>query len=62
MVKKNISVFGDDCEIEIPNEVIDCTSLTYFDELEEQCWKLCKKYLKYFGIKNRKIIYEENIL
>ena len=42
--------FGDDCQIVIPKEPIDCSKLGYFDELESECWDLVKGYLAKFGI------------
>ena len=42
--------FGDDCQIVIPKEPIDCSKLGYFDELESDCWDLVKGYLAKFGI------------
>ena len=42
--------FGDDCQIVIPKEPIDCSKLGYFDELEGGCWDLVKGYLAKFGI------------
>lgn len=50
-MKKIISNFGDDCEISFPATIIDCGTLGHFDSSEEACWKLCKKYLEFFGIK-----------
>lgn len=48
--QKRVVSFGDECEIEIPNEPIDCSSLGYFDELEDECWNLVKAYARQFGI------------
>ena len=42
--------FGDDCQIVIPKEPIDCSKLGYFDEMEYECWALVKGYLAKFGI------------
>lgn len=42
--------FGDDCQIVLPNEPIDCSRLGYFDTLEYECWDLVKKYCDHFGI------------
>lgn len=42
---------GDDCQIVLPNEPVDCFSLGYFDELEEECWDLVKSYCARLGIK-----------
>ena len=42
--------FGDDCQIVIPKEPIDCSKLGYFDELEGECWELVKGYLAKLGI------------
>ena len=42
--------FGDDCQIVIPKEPIDCSKLGYFDELESDCWDLVKGYLAKLGI------------
>ena len=43
--------FGDDCEIVLPKEPIDCSRLGYFDELEDECWHLVEKYCEHFGIR-----------
>lgn len=45
-----VADFGDDCQIIIPNEPIDCSKLGYFDELESDCWDLVKGYLAKLGI------------
>ena len=42
---------GDDCEIVLPEKPIDCSELTYFDELEYECWHLMEKYCERMGIK-----------
>ena len=42
---------GDDCQIVLPDEPVDCSSLGYFDELEEECWDLVKSYCARLGIK-----------
>lgn len=42
---------GDEHEIKIPEEPIDCSELECFDELEESCWTLFKSYCEYLGIK-----------
>lgn len=42
---------GDECEILLPEEPIDCSSLTYFDNLEYDCWDLVEKYCEHLGIK-----------
>ena len=42
---------GDDCQIVLPDEPVDCSSLGYFDELEEECWDLVKSYCSRLGIK-----------
>lgn len=42
--------FGDEHSIKLPDEPIDCTPCTYFDELENDCWELVKKYSSAFGI------------
>ena len=42
---------GDDCKIVLPDEPVDCSSLGYFDELEEECWDLVKSYCSRLGIK-----------
>ena len=49
--KENIQPFGDECEIDIPDEPIDCSDLNYFDELEYDCWDLISQYANKFGIK-----------
>lgn len=41
---------GDECEIVIPEDTIDCTDSAVFDELEEECWNLVMKYCDAFGI------------
>ena len=48
--KGKVVDFGDDCQIVIPKEPIDCSKLGYFDELESECWNLVKGYLAKFGI------------
>ena len=45
-----VADFGDDCQIVIPKEPIDCSKLGYFDELESDCWDLVKGYLAKLGI------------
>ncbi len=45
-----VANFGDDCQIVVPNEPIDCSKLGYFDELEGECWELVKGYFAKFGI------------
>lgn len=42
---------GDDCLIVLPDEPVDCSSLGYFDELEEECWDLVRCYCARLGIK-----------
>lgn len=42
---------GDEHELMIPKEPIDCSQLECFDELEESCWDLFKSYCEYFGLK-----------
>ena len=42
--------FGDDCQIVLPDEPIDCSRLGYFDTLEYECWDLVKKYCEHLGI------------
>lgn len=42
--------FGDGCQIKLPEKPINCSSLGYFDELEEECWRLVKQYCATFGI------------
>jgi len=41
---------GDEHEVKIPKEPIDCSQLECFDELEESCWSLFKYYCEYLGI------------
>ena len=41
---------GDECEIVLPEEPIDCSSMTYFDNLEHDCWDLVEKYCEHLGI------------
>lgn len=47
---RKVVEFGDECEISIPTEPIDCSKMGYFDELEYNCWDLVKKYCEKFGI------------
>ena len=47
---RKVVEFGDECEISIPTEPIDCSKMGYFDELEYDCWDLVKKYCEKFGI------------
>lgn len=42
--------FGDGCQIKLPEKPINCSRLGYFDELEEECWRLVKQYCATFGI------------
>ncbi len=42
---------GDEHEVMIPKEPIDCSQLECFDELEESCWDLFRSYCEYFGLK-----------
>ena len=42
--------FGDGCKIKLPDKPVDCSRLGYFDELEEECWRLVKQYCATFGI------------
>lgn len=46
-----IGNLGDDCIIVIPDEPVDCSKLGYFDELEEECWNLVKKYCEKLGVR-----------
>lgn len=57
MQPQRVIDFGDDCQIALSDEPIDCSSLGYFDELEYECWNLVKKYCVHFGIK---ILPDEN--
>ncbi len=50
MKNGKVTDFGDDCQIVVPNEPIDCSKLGYFDELEGECWELVKGYFAKFGI------------
>ena len=47
---KKVVDFGDDCQIVLPDEPIDCSRLGYFDTLEYECWDLVKKYCDHLGI------------
>lgn len=47
---KDIVEFGDSARIAVPKTPIDCSSMTFFDELEYDCWHLVEKYCKAFGI------------
>lgn len=49
--KGDMKPFGDECEINVPDEPIDCSGLNYFDELEYDCWDLIQNYANKFGIK-----------
>lgn len=42
---------GDDCQIVLPDEPVDCSSLGFFDELEDECWELVRSYCALLGIK-----------
>lgn len=46
----DVGQLGDECEILIPEETIDCTNSAMFDELEADCWELVMKYCDAFGI------------
>ena len=48
---RTVANLGDDCQIIVPDEPVDCSSLGYFDELEEDCWSLVKAYCVRLGIK-----------
>lgn len=48
--KEEYADFGDGCQIKLPEKPINCSSLGYFDELEEECWNLVKQYCATFGI------------
>ena len=54
---KQVVDFGDECQIVLPDEPIDCSKLGYFDVLEYECWDLVKKYCEHFGIE---ILPDEN--
>lgn len=41
---------GDECEIILPEEPIDCSLMTCFDSLEYDCWDLVEKYCEHLGI------------
>lgn len=45
---------GDECEIVLPEEPIDCSSMTYFDSLEHECWELVERYCEHLGIQTVK--------
>lgn len=47
---ETLADFGDGCKIRVPDKAIDCSRLGYFDELEEDCWRLVKEYCATFGI------------
>ena len=42
--------FGDEHEINIPKEPVDCSHLGFFDEMEESCWELFKSYCELLGV------------
>lgn len=48
---KVIAEFGDGAEIVFPSMPIKCSDLTFFDDLEYDCWILIEKYAEAFGIK-----------
>lgn len=48
--EKQTRDFGDECQIVIPEQPIDCSRLGYFDELEYECWDLVKRYCEHLGI------------
>ena len=48
--KEEYADFGDGCKIRLPEKPVDCSRLGYFDELEEECWRLVKQYCATFGI------------
>lgn len=56
-----LSRLGDDCQIIVPNDTVDCSPLGFFDELEERCWQLVKDYCDTLGIKILKENGEEPI-
>lgn len=49
-IKDEYVDFGDGCQIKLPEKPVDCSRLGYFDELEEECWRLVKQYCATFGI------------
>lgn len=57
MQPQRVIDFGDDCQIALSDEPIDCSNLGYFDELEYECWNLVKQYCAHFGIE---ILPDEN--
>ena len=48
MKRKRVE-FGDDNDLLIPIEPVDCSKLGFFDELEEECWALLNKYCEMLG-------------
>ena len=42
--------FGDECEIQIPTDPVNCSKLGFFDEVEDDCWNLIKGYCALLGI------------
>ena len=47
---RQVIPFGDEGEINIPTEPIDCSKLGYFDSMEDECWDLIRSYASRFGI------------
>jgi hypothetical protein len=49
-MSKKFKPFGDETIVSIPSTVVDCSRLGFFDEMEEECWALIKKYAELFGV------------
>lgn len=41
---------GDEVCVNVPFEQVDCTSMTFFDTLEDDCFQLIKSYAEAFGL------------
>ena len=41
---------GDEHEVKVPRDPVNCSRLGYFDDLEESCWSLFKSYCEYLGV------------
>ncbi len=49
--QKEPVMLGDECQIILPEQSVDCTALGFFDTLENDCWELVKKYCEKLGVK-----------
>ncbi len=48
--EQGLVMLGDECQIKLPTEPVDCSELGFFDEMEDECWELVKGYCAKLGI------------